>query len=178
VSNDWYEITDGSDLQQGDIITACPIYSAVTNGKNTVCEAQNVEFEINTFDVIVLSQTCDLVAGQEKIDHVILCALATIAVIKEDEDHDLHNKGMRKKASKNELPAFHVIEKYDGDECNREASVVHFRQIYTLPLEFLRNIAKQRGKRLRLKSPYREQLGQRFGNFFQRVAIPKAVQVE
>jgi hypothetical protein len=59
----------------------------------------------------------------------------------------------------------------------REPSLVHFRQIYTLPLEFISEFAAGRGPRLRLKSPYREALAHRFGGFFQRVGLPFEVEI-
>ena len=52
-----------------------------------------------------------------------------------------------------------------------EVRVVSFRQIYSVPLDYLRERAKQR-PRLRLLPPYREQLAQAFARYFMRVGLP------
>lgn len=51
-------------------------------------------------------------------------------------------------------------------------SVVDFRQLFTLPKEFLEAFTSAAGQRLRLRSPYREHLAQAFARYFMRVGLP------
>ncbi len=57
----------------------------------------------------------------------------------------------------------------------RNALVVDFRQIYSLPVAYLRRHAGGLGSRWRLQSPYREHFSQAFARFFMRVGLPTAI---
>jgi hypothetical protein len=50
--------------------------------------------------------------------------------------------------------------------------VVSFREVWSLPLVFVRNMAGAIGQRPRLRSPYREHLAQAFARYFMRVGLP------
>ncbi|WP_459875834.1 hypothetical protein [Desulfothermus naphthae] len=50
--------------------------------------------------------------------------------------------------------------------------VVDFRNVYGVPFDFIVELAKKRGKRLRLLPPYREHLSQAFARFFMRARLP------
>jgi hypothetical protein len=70
--NVWYEEVTGSDLEQGDILTDCPTYSPAYPGSSAV---NTVSVLRSDFDLVVLSQSCDLVTGREKLANVVLCPL-------------------------------------------------------------------------------------------------------
>jgi hypothetical protein len=161
----WYEIVNGQSLETGDVLPDCPIYSVVFPD-NPAQEVSEVDYQ--QYDVVVLSR--DLVEGREKLSHVVLCSIVARSQL--DIAHPLSNKGALNNAVKNKEPAFFVLNESDHPEARRELSIVHFRQVFTLPVPFLRRIAEQRGKRLRLRSPYREALATRFAAFFARVALP------
>lgn len=57
----------------------------------------------------------------------------------------------------------------------RDIRIIDFRVTFTVPYDFLKQFAAFQGKRLRLRSPYREDISNRFGHFFSRVALPKAI---
>jgi len=57
----------------------------------------------------------------------------------------------------------------------RNALVVDFRQIFSLPVPYLRKHAASLGSRWRLQSPYREHFSQAFARFFMRVGLPAAI---
>lgn len=58
---------------------------------------------------------------------------------------------------------------------NREALVVDFRQIYSLPYEYILKHATELGSRCRLKSPYLEHFSQAFAKLFMRVGLPSSI---
>ena len=51
--------------------------------------------------------------------------------------------------------------------------IVHFDALASLPWKLLNTFGKTQGQRLRVKSPYIEQLSQHFGSHFGRVALPE-----
>ena len=172
-NNDWYEIVEGCDLQQGDIVTDCPVFFPVFKAET---EGDDLwDFDSATFDLVILTQSCDLEGA--KVDNVVLCPLASYAHVRDDGNHPLSSAKMFKRAIENREPAFFVLAGFEDEGLGREPSVVAFRQVYTLPLEFISKAVAERGPRLRLRSPYREALALRFGSFFQRVGLPYDVEV-
>lgn len=171
--NDWFDIVEGSELQQGDLIRDCPIYTPIIPA-----EADgNVQVDEGQYDVIILSQTCDLVIGRENVQQVVVCPAALRAEIAASNDHPLRTKGALQNACKNKEPAFFVLAAFEHADVSRDVSVVHFRMVYTLPIGYLRTIAERAGKRPRLRSPYKEALSNRFAAFFGRVALPEDVRI-
>lgn len=62
----WYAVVNGEeDLMQGDFIIECPVVIPPLQISN------NVEIKIIEYDVIIMSQSCDLV--QRKLDLVLVC---------------------------------------------------------------------------------------------------------
>lgn len=70
------------------------------------------------------------------------------------------------------IPGYHVLRGSDIEGWNKDNYVVDFRNVYSLPSQFLKSLAAKRGKRLRLLPPYREHLSQAFARFFMRVGLP------
>jgi hypothetical protein len=129
------------------------------------------------YDLIVLSQSCDLVPGREKLNNVVLCPVLQRSEMERDTQHALRTRGALTQAAKNKEPAFFILQASDHPDCLREISAVHFREVFTLPVSFLRRVADQKGRRLRLCSPYREALATRFAAFFGRVGLPEDIEI-
>jgi hypothetical protein len=55
---------------------------------------------------------------------------------------------------------------FENPENNRECLVVDFREIYSLPFEFLTKHTESLETRWRLQSPYLEHFSQAFARFF------------
>jgi hypothetical protein len=169
----WYSRVRGADLSQGDLLDECPIFlppedlADISLAEDSISEAA---FQWMEEHVVVMSQSCDMVEGREKIRTVALCAVLRRSEL--DSGHPcFHPKGMEDTRRGN-LPAFHVLNESALRGLEREIRIVDFRQIYTLPLPFLRRRAAAAGPRLRLLPPYREQLAQSFARFFMRVGLP------
>jgi len=58
---------------------------------------------------------------------------------------------------------------------SRDALVVNFREIVSLPVGYLRAHAAVLGDRWRLLPPYLEHFSQAFARFFMRVGLPSAI---
>lgn len=167
----WYRAVEGDELVQGDILEDCYVFSPPESLAQEAIEPGDLaEFRVVKSDFIVMTQTCDIVLGREKVDEALLCPLWKTSEI--PKSHPLGiAKGMEK-ARQGQFPSFHVLAESElpGLEC--EVRVVNFRTVNTLPLEFLRSTVKSRGKRCRLMPPYREHLAQGFARFFMRVGLP------
>jgi hypothetical protein len=66
----WYDIIEGSSLQQGDILFGCSLIEVAPEVTFPLPE-DDLPVVVSTFDVIVLTQSCDLV--NNNADSVILC---------------------------------------------------------------------------------------------------------
>lgn len=53
----WYTDAEGDEVEQGDLFEGCPVYMPTVDAR----EHGIVDFEWEERDLIVLSQTCDLV---------------------------------------------------------------------------------------------------------------------
>ena len=71
----WYQKVDSNILEQGDIFRGYPLFvleiTADTIQQVTDGEVPDIPMDTLSSDVIVVSQTCDLL--NDKIDTVILC---------------------------------------------------------------------------------------------------------
>ncbi len=65
----WYGIVNGDTIEQGDILRRCRVILPVTpvTAGDSTAEEQTVEFDQIERDVVIISQTCDLVKGREKV---------------------------------------------------------------------------------------------------------------
>ena len=71
----WYEFVDGTiEIQQGERIENCPIVIPPTN-----ISEEDIEVEIREYNVVALSQSCDL--ENDKIDTVLVAPYWTFLEI-------------------------------------------------------------------------------------------------
>jgi hypothetical protein len=163
----WYNAVTGDDIEQGDIFEDCPVFLP----PDDLAEAllNDVVFAWQAQDVIVLSQTCDMAKGREKVTEALLCPVWKRSEL--TEGFLSTPKGLEE-ARRGNLPGFHVLAASTLPIYEREVCIVDFRRVYSLPLTFLRRRAVVTQNRLRLLPPYREHLAQAFARFFMRVGLP------
>jgi len=154
------------DLEQGDLLERCPVFLPPEDLAETWDEAA---FTWEERDVIVLTQTCDLVPSREKVTEVLLCAAWSRSDLK--SGHLASPRGLED-ARRGNLPGYHLLAECDLPGLVREVQIVDFRRVYSLPLTFVRPRAARAGDRLRLLPPYREHLSQAFARYFMRVGLP------
>lgn len=163
----WYGSINGDEIQQGDILEDAPVFLPPENLVEN--NPESVKFRWESRDVIIMSQTCDLVKGREKVDEVLLCAVWDRSEL--NEDRNLSTASGMEKARRGQFPAVHVLAECKLSGLEREVRVVDFHRVYTLPLGFTRRLAAKQ-ERIRLLPPYREHLAQAFARFFMRVGLP------
>jgi len=170
----WFAEIQGDVLEQGDLLMDCPIFVAPDDLDIDALERehgdeplQRVAFEFRRFDVIVMSQSCDL--ANNKLREVLLCPLFKHA---DYEEGPLSLLRDWENARMGRFPAYHVINACELPGHESEARIVDFKRVFSLPVGFLRNFAGRRGSRVRLMPPYREHLSQSFARYFMRVGLP------
>lgn len=164
---DWYGLVNDASLQQGDIFYALPIYHPSFD--DSMVEASITDVDIKAFDVIVLSQSCDLEQG--KIENVLVSPFWHIDQI-ENLSSELVSAGNKDRVRRGEMPGYHMLAACELEGFMSPIRVVSFRQVFSIPFEFIVSLAKQPTPRHRLLPPYREHLAQAFARFIMRVGLP------
>jgi hypothetical protein len=160
----WYEIVEGDSLLQGDFINQCPIVlppSTIELGK--------VRAEVIEYDVVIMSQSCDL--EQKKLELVLVCPIWSLTEF-EKKNPSFKIGKMKESLRRGYLPGYHLLNKCEMDGFQTDYLIVDFRSVYSVPFDLLLELSRKRGKRLRLLPPYREHLSQAFARFFMRVGLP------
>ena len=166
----WYSLVEiAVDLQQGDFIYDCPLVIPPSDFSNL----DNPEFEIDTIDSIILSQSCDLANGKTEI--ILVCAYYPLKTfLNRLKDQSVKNKRSTiENLRKGHIPSYHLLNEADNIEGLSDYQVVDFRNVYGIKLEALKRHVLRFEKRYRLLPPYREHLSQAFARYFMRVGLPQ-----
>lgn len=169
-STDWWNTVEGSELRQGDLLESCPIprFRPILSQ-----DAEPVhEIDVELRDCLVITQSCDL--SNEKARLVALCPVYSVDTFTET------NSGFQKpdkweSVRKGRVEGLHLLaprtDPFDSVNC----LVVDFREIYSLPIDHLRELAATAEFRCRLRSPFLEHFSQAFARFFMRVGLPSGL---
>lgn len=163
----WVQIKEPT-LRQGDYLKDCRVPLFLDPSIKSV----PVDIPVDEYDLIILTQSCDLDHG--KIRLVAMCPIFPIAEF-EKVNPDFQKKGKWNDVRKGRVEGLHILGSPSNPDNNREALVVDFREIYSLPYEYLLKHATQLGARSRLKSPFLEHFSQAFARFFMRVGLPSSI---
>jgi hypothetical protein len=171
---DWYELVEGPDLEQGDFLSGCPLLlfpqGATCAGFLRAAKGEDPEeADILLADVVVMSQTCDLV--QDKTQAVMLCSRHSLDEYAQREPRWASPKE-KEHLRRGDFPAYHILNRCDLPDFSLDFQVVDFRDAHSLPVDVAREFAGSLGPRLRLLPPYREHLAQAFARYFMRVGLP------
>lgn len=159
-------------LLQGDVLDGCdvPIFNILVDVAVDSEEPRTIP--LDTVDLIVLSQSCDL--ANRKAPMVACCPIHKLAAFAQFNPH-FERKGEWEKVRTGRIAGLHMIASPDNPTNNTDALVVDFREIHSLPIEYVLDFVQSCGERLRLNSPYLEHLSQAFARFFMRVGLPSAI---
>lgn len=170
---DWFEIVEGTDLLQGDILPKCPVFVPDRELSWPLSTQSSLGLRVDLIDLIVLTQSCDLV--NNKVSEVLLARVLSWTEVVRDEvqkgNEFVKSPRFRKQLIEGAVPGLSLLHKREQAP-PLEWSVVNFYQLHTLPQILLSAFAAGIHPRLRLRSPYREHLAQAFARFFMRVGLP------
>jgi len=108
---------------------------------------------------VILSNTCDIAGVKDALQFVTLGGILPIETIPTNET--------RKQCVKNKVIRYHHLRPHEESEF--VDSVVHFGMLTQVSFDALQQYIDRRI--LTLRSPYKESLGHRFGEFSSRVAV-------
>ncbi len=163
----WVKINE-STLRQDDYLTDC----AVPIFLDPTVTSKTHEVPIDVFDLIVLTQSCDL--EQNKVRLVAMRPIFSLEAF-EGKNPEFKKKGRWNEVRKGRIEGLHMLGAFNDPAKNRESLVVDFREIYSLPFRYLLKHATQLGPRRRLKSPFLEHFSQAFARFYMRVGLPSTI---
>jgi len=170
----WYTVVEGSQLEQGDILLNCSVLVPVAHSPTP--DANNtVAGDILTYDVVVLTQSCDL-THEGKLDDVILCPHWSIRAVS-GLNPALAKKGALDLVRKGYRPRYHLLAASDPEQIALETRIIDFGRVLSLPKSYLEDYARMAGRRLRLCPPYREHMSQTFARYFMRVGLPQDIEL-
>jgi hypothetical protein len=160
----------GPVLAQGDFLSDCLVPSFQPDFR--VAALEPPEIPVAKSDLMIMTQSCDLENG--KAPFVALCPIHSL------EDFSKFNPRFAKRNERDEVrkgrhEGLHMLPSPINPADNLLALIVDFRQIYSLPVEYLTAHAANCGNRWRLQSPFLEHFSQSFARFFMRVGLPSAI---
>ena len=162
----WYSTIKKDDpIEQGDIVLNCQIVFPCTEAKEA---KQELVADIREYDVIIMSQSCDL--QTDKIDTVLVCPFCTLTELGETFSY-YKNNSTKENLRKGQIVGYHLLNKCNINE-KKDFLIVDFKNVFGVPLNFLKHLISSREDRIRLLPPYREHLSQSFARFFMRVGLP------
>ena len=159
----WYEVVEGTDLQQGDILLNVDI-PVVSDASGS-----DVSGTWDTYDLIVMTQSCDI--PKPTIRHLIMCPVWELDVVAEQNEFFGTPRGWEN-LRQGRVMAYHLLNRCEIPRFEHDYTLVQFERVIERPKDLVYEAAVAQGERLRLLPPYREHLAQAFARFFMRVGLP------
>jgi len=165
----WYSLVEDQSLEQGDFLFSCRILEPIAPDDVAPDSEIVIEAIDREYDVLILSQSCDLVRG--KIETVLVCPHWPVDVLEEQHDFFRSRRG-KEDVRRGNVPGYHMLAACELPDYVSPVRVVSFRQVFGLPFGYVAGLVQRQSPRLRLNPPYREHLGQAFARFVMRVGLP------
>lgn len=164
----WYCLIDCSEpLSQGDILYSCEIVNPILDRDDN-----KIKGEISIYDIIVMSQSCDL--ENKKVDLVLVCPIFPLSDVEAKDSYIKSTKG-KNDLRRGNIFGYHLLNKCVIKKHECDYLVVDFHNVFGMPIDYLISKAETYKKRLRLLPPYRERFSQAFASFFMRVGLPEDI---
>lgn len=166
---EWYKTINDGTLEQGDIVEGCKVIMPSKDHYNALLGDEETELPLSyqELNCAVLSQSCDL--ENDKIDFVILCPLISLSDLIKNVEY-YKSSDAREQLRQGNQPSYHLLNKVkiNGKE---DFYCVTFHHIFSVPKEYLKALVDGKD-RIRMLSPYKENLAQSFARYFMRVGLP------
>lgn len=167
----WGQSTEPT-LRQGDHLPACLVPVLTADFDSNAEAGSTVEVPCDVYDLIVLTQSCDLV-NEPYPEFVVLCPIYPIAEF--EQINPKYKKKEWNNVLRGRVPTLHLLASPTDPANNRQALVVDFRDIYSLPHDYLMRRVSELDGHWRLLSPHREHFSQAFARYFMRVGLPSDI---
>lgn len=160
----WYQIINDRSVEQGDVLKQFPILKPQYSSHE-----RKLKGIIHNHDMIILTQSCELT--NDKIEFILLGAIHSFPEI-EAKGEPYKSSKWKERLRRGYEPGYHLLNDFQEQGFNSEFQIVDFRNIYTVPKQYLIDFIPDGDSRLRLLPPYREHLSQAFARYFMRVGLP------
>jgi len=127
-----------------------------------------MDVNIKEVNIIIITQSCDLL--QRKTDTILVCTYYTLEQL--ESVPFFKNPVGKEVLRRGNIVYLHLLNKCILPGWESSFIVVDFRKVYSIDRNLLNEISINQGTRLRLLSPYREQLSQSFARYIMRVGLP------
>jgi hypothetical protein len=162
----WYEVIEGSRLEQGDVLPGIVTSRALADSS----VEGGYRIRVGSGDYVVLSQTCDL--ENDKVGEVLLATFRSYQDLAHEVGAMARSTAFRDALIRCSDFAYFLLHDFDGPP-NLAWSVVDFHHLRLTDVATCRQQADELGPRLRMTPPYKENLAQCFGRYMMRVALPE-----
>lgn len=163
---EWYDVTQSREIEQGDILENVDIYIPLPHQEG---QEEPVPSRVETHDVIILTQSCDII--KPECQHLVVCPVWTLEEAKQEVAHFRTGTGCED-LRKGWGVGYHLLDRCDKPNFRRDFRVVNFYRVFELPKSRVMAIVGAQSERLRLLPPFREHMSQAFARFFMRVGLP------
>lgn len=170
LNSDWYRERNDYNLDQGDIVLACPKIIIPTDVSSFKEIKEHAAVDVETFDVIIVSQSCDL--ANTKIKNVLVCPIYFLEYMKTVAP-DFNNSNTLEAIRRGYAPRYHMLGKQNcDDDKNNTIQIIDFAGVFSISHELLIKEVTPNINRIGLNSPYKEHLSQAFARYFMRIGLP------
>lgn len=155
-------------ISQGDIFFNFPVFLpnptsiAEIKGIDKDSLEKQVKFQVFHADIIILSQSCDLVSDPHKnrypVDPVVVATINEIGV---------HSWNVVSETNSGSRPSYYLLNKDEG--FMSKSHIIDFGSIHTISYNILEIFREGYGDRIRPISPILEKISHHFGNYFSRI---------
>src|SRR5262249_32119357 len=154
-SPDWYEVTQGSGLLQGDLLQDCPIPRGRGLEHWPLLAGQLLDVDIDQEEVVIVSQSCDL--ANEKIQDVVLAqvldwSVACRELIRQGNTF-ARSRNFRRALVAGNIPSLSLLHKRDSAP-TLGCSLVDFHRLFVLPKPVVLVVPRTSFARTPLPLPY------------------------
>lgn len=128
-------------------------------------------------DVMVLSQTCDIIVqpnGVRRVSQIVACPVWELPRLRKVQP-EVDRSGFLGNVIKGHVPLWHALAPCKLPGLERPHMFLELKRILTIPVDQAEELAGQQSPRLRLLSPWREQMSYAVGTLLSRPAIPHPV---
>lgn len=166
----WYKVSNSkTPLSQGDIFFNCPI---VVPEYTPTEDTRELKAQIEEYNVVVLTQSCDLI--NNKINIALVSPVYTLSQLI-TEDPEFTSKRKKEKLRQGDYHSLHMLQDPSKKGFPKEIYIVNFHSVFGAPISLLNDLMTTQKRRLTLLSPYKEHLSQSFARFLMRVGLPSNI---
>jgi hypothetical protein len=176
MADTWWEeislISNNNTLRQGDYLLDCSVVNIRADFDVVNEEGKDRPIvDVDKVNLIVVTQSCDL--ENKNVSNVLFSPIYLVTEFTEINPN--FNNKRWEEVRKGRIEGLYLLASTDNPEDPHKCLVVDFREVYSLPYEYLVRHTQTMDIRCRLKSPYLEHFSQAFARRFMRVGLPSAI---